>query len=196
MAHGYHHGDLRAALVAAALRALDREGALPSWRALAQSCGVSHAAPYRHFESLEALRAAVMQEVFRRFSNDLARAARGVPDPRRALEERIRGYVRFAQRHPHWYGLAFGRPIDARRYPDADRASREAFGILVEAVRACGVPRPSGISFVLWAAMHGLADLFLRGLPEVVAADKLLIDGLIRMSLDYLDSVRGEPCWA
>ncbi len=190
MAHGYHHGDLRAALVAAALRALEQSGELPSWRALAQACEVSHAAPYRHFDSLEALRAAVMREVFRRFSMYLARAARGIPDPRKALEARIRAYVRFARRHPYWYGLAFGRPIDARRFPDAARASREAFGILVEAVRACGVARPSGISFVLWAAMHGLADLFLRGLPETAAADKLLIDGLIRMSLDYVRSAR------
>jgi len=190
MGHGYHHGDLRAALVAAALRALERSGELPSWRALAQACGVSHAAPYRHFDSLEGLRAAVMQEVFHRFSADLARAARAMTDPRQALEARIRAYVRFARRHPHWYGVAFGRPIDARRYPDAEAASREAFGILVEAVRACGVTRPSGVSFVLWAAMHGLADLFQRDLPGVAAVNRSLIDGLIRMSLDYVEAAR------
>jgi len=190
MGHGYHHGDLRAALVAAALRALEKSGELPSWRALAQACGVSHAAPYRHFDSLEGLRAAVMQEVFRRFSASLARAVRGVSAPREALEKRIRAYIRFARRHPHWYGLAFGWPIDARRYPEADAASRQAFGILVEAVRACGVTKPMGVSFVLWAAMHGLADLFLRGLPEAAAADTALIDGLVRMSLDYVEAAR------
>ena len=187
MPRGYHHGDLRGALLEAALRALGEDGELPSWRALALACRVSHAAPYRHFDSLEGLRAAVIEECFRRFSAHARRAVRDVSGPQRRLEVAIRAYLRFAQRHPHWYGLMFGRPVDARRYSAASEAGRAAFGLLVEAVRACGVSEPRGVAFVLWAAHHGLADLFRRGLrPEGAAAERALVDGLIRMSLDYV----------
>jgi AcrR family transcriptional regulator len=186
VAHGYHHGDLRAALIDAALRALDRQGALPSWRTLARACRVSHAAPYRHFASLEDLEAAVIEECFRRLERFLERALRGVADPVARLGEGIRAYLRFARRHPHWYGLMFGRIVDLKRYPAAAQAGQDAYGILWRAVRDCGVRDPGAVSFVLWASHHGMADLFRRDLRAGVrAAERQLVDGLVEMSLAY-----------
>lgn len=186
VAHGYHHGDLRAALIEAAMRALDRTGTLPSWRTLARACRVSHAAPYRHFTSLEDLEAAVIEECFRRLQRFLERALQGAADPVVRLGEGIRAYLRFARRHPHWYGLMFGRIVDLKRYPGATQAGQETYGILWRAVRDCGVGDPEAVSFVLWAAHHGMADLFRRDLRAGVrSSDQRIVDGLIEMSLAY-----------
>lgn len=186
MAHGYHHGDLREALIRSAMRALDREGALPSWRALARACRVTQTAPYRHFESLEALEAAVIEACFRRLCQHLARALRGTADPHARLGAAIRAYLRFARLHPNWYGLMFGRIVDLGRYPSAVAAGKEAFAVLRRQAEACGVSDPGGVAFILWSAHHGMADLFRRGLrPGVNAPERALVDGLVEMSLAY-----------
>lgn len=187
MVHDYHHGDLRAALIDAALAALDRDGLLPSWRALARACGVSHAAPYRHFESMEDLEAALVEACFRRFIRYARDALRKVTAPRERLDAAIRAYLRFARRHPHWYGLMFGRIVNLANYPHALRASQEAFALLRCEVAACGITDPDPAAFILWAAHHGLADLFRRGLRPIARINEAaIVDGLLAMSLAYV----------
>jgi AcrR family transcriptional regulator len=176
--------DLRAALLDAALEALDRDGTLPSWRALARACGVSQTAPYRHFDDLDALRAAVAAECFRRFvalqQRRLARTSAG--DDR--LATAIRTYVRFAGDHPHRYALMFGSAVDFRRHPETMAVAREAFGLLVQAVQAYGIAQPERAAHVLWAAHHGLSDLIRLGLAPggtpAAAATDMLVDMSVR----------------
>src|SRR5258708_39893810 len=80
--HAYHHGDLRDALVQAALREAEQGGPEAiSIKALAKRLGVSQPAPYRHFADREALLAAVTGEGFRQFSATLRRAGRKPPKP-------------------------------------------------------------------------------------------------------------------
>src|ERR1700679_1921974 len=94
--HTYHHGDLRDALVQAALREAERGGPEAiSLKALTKALGVSQPARYRHFADREALLAAVTAEAFRQFSAAL-RAETASPSKRSKLS-------RFAQAT-----LAFG----------------------------------------------------------------------------------------
>ena len=89
----YHHGDLRQALVAAALHALTHQGPADlSLRAIGRALGVSPRAPYRHFENKEALLVAVALEGFAAFDAVMKRQlASAGPDP-------LRAYVRSQSR--------------------------------------------------------------------------------------------------
>jgi AcrR family transcriptional regulator len=164
----YHHGDLRAALVEAALKAVDREGELPSWRALARTCGVSQSSPYRHFASFEALAAAVATECFRRLVRGIADALARIPPDTEAkliFAEGMRAYIRFGTKHPARYGLMFGGRFSFDAYPEAKQAATQAYAALEAGVSICGVrgeERTTAVAYTVWVALHGLVDLLSR----------------------------------
>src|SRR5262245_15925640 len=94
---GYHHGNLRPALVAAATELLEREGPLGvTLRGAARRAAVSQAAPYRHFADKGALLAAVAEEGFRTLASTMTAAARRAHDPLAALDAMAVAMVRFA----------------------------------------------------------------------------------------------------
>ncbi|MEM8933179.1 MAG: TetR/AcrR family transcriptional regulator, partial [Acidobacteriota bacterium] len=91
----YHHGDLRAALVDAAARLLEDDGATAlSLRSVAREAGVSHTAPYRHFRDKHELLEAVAASGFRALEARLDAVVEKHPnDARRQIVEACRGYV-------------------------------------------------------------------------------------------------------
>src|SRR2546430_6260512 len=101
VAKRYHHGDLRRTLIDAALRIVEQvgPGAL-SLRELARHAGVSHAAPYRHFASREALLAALAAEGFRGLGAEMAALASDGGDPLARFAALGLAYVRYAVAHP------------------------------------------------------------------------------------------------
>src|SRR5262245_20660369 len=137
----YHHGDLRAALLAAAGRLLEEEGAeAVSFRAIAREVGVSQTAPYNHFESKEHLLATVAEEGFRAFTASQRAAARTRP-PRRRLQALGRAYVAFASAHPQLYRLMFGVGLaDWKRYPPLAEAALAAGAPVQQALVDCQAP--------------------------------------------------------
>jgi AcrR family transcriptional regulator len=161
----YHHGDLRAALVGAAIEGLEA-GEPFSLRAVARRAGVSAAAPYRHFADREALEAAVAVEGFADLRADLGAALAGVPADAPASDAIAAlgiAYVSFALRRPAVFRLMFGNECD-----DADsarvHASHGLHALLDEVIRE----RLAGASgaepaTALWALAHGLAFLHLDG---------------------------------
>jgi AcrR family transcriptional regulator len=185
----YHHGDLRRALVETALAALDRDGALPSWRALARECGVSQSAPYRHFESAEALSNAVSAEGFRQLAAEIRRAKARHADPRESFEAGFRAYVRFGTTRKSLYEVMFAQRIEPNSGEAADAAS-DAYSTLVDAVEACGVKDPLPVSLVLWTTHHGLVEILRRGLTAPGMADaEPLVARAADMMLRYMDGV-------
>jgi AcrR family transcriptional regulator len=185
----YHHGDLRRALVEAALAALERDGELPSWRALARECGVSQSAPYRHFESAEALTSAVSAEGFRQLAGHVRRAKSRHEDPREQFEAGFRAYVKFGTSHKSLYAVMFSQPIEPNTGEAAD-AANDAYSTLVDAVAACGVKDPLPVALVLWTAHHGLVEILRRGLtaPGMAEAEPVIARSA-EMMIRYLDSV-------
>lgn len=178
---GYHHGDLRRALIDAAtqLVAEGGEGAF-TLREAASRVGVSHVAAYRHFEDKTALFAAVAEGGFRRMRAAQADAARGRPVGRERLEALAVAYVRFALEEPSTYRVMFGDRLDdgpvpgteeaqaarARaRFPTLDEAVEASFDLLVGEVVAAqeaGVLRPlppRDLALALWTLTHGYVDL-------------------------------------
>ena len=167
----YHHGNLRAALVEAALGLVTREGleAL-TLRAAARRAGVSPAAPYRHFADKRALLAAVAEEGFRLLAAALREAGGPGAGPLERFRGRGRAYVGFATRHPSHFRVMFGRELaDREAFPELREAAADAFAALVdgmaEAQRA-GVVRegdPRALGLTAWSTMHGLSTLLLDG---------------------------------
>ena len=176
----YHHGDLRAALLAAAARLLEKEGAeAVSFRAIAREVGVSQTAPYNHFESKEHLLATVAEDGFRSFVV-LQRAAARTRSPRRRLQALGRAYVAFASAHPQLYRLMFGVGLaDWKRYPSLVEAALESCILVQQALavlppqaeRSAGEGESSWVA--TWAMVHGLASLLIDGKLGPSGADRL-----------------------
>jgi AcrR family transcriptional regulator len=133
----YHHGDLKSALIAAALVAVERGGPdVVSLRDLAQSLGVSRAAPYRHFADRDSLLAAVAAKGFEELAVVYETALAGPGDGRQRLRQGLVNYLAFAARRPGLHALMFESDFLRRKPPPrvmigpADRA----YELLWEAV--------------------------------------------------------------
>lgn len=191
----YHHGDLRRTLLDVGRRLLEEHGpeAL-SLREAAREAGVSKAAPYRHFETRDALLSALAEEGF-----DELRAALLAALPPRGTDVRVRlracasVYQRFAADHPAVLRLMFARSAPVT--DEVDAAATRAFTVLATVVadgqqdRRIRPGAPIGIARLVWALMHGIAVLVMeerlpgRGTPaeaERFATDAVdtLLDGL------------------
>jgi len=168
----YHHGNLRRALLDAALELVETQGAQAlTLRAAARLAGVSQAAPYRHFADKRALLASVAEEGFRALTEAMrqARAAHG-DEPLGRFRALGLSYIRFAVSHSAHFRVMFGREmIDRSAYPGLHDAAAETLGLLVEGLAACqraGLARqgdPAELAISTWAAVHGLSALLLDG---------------------------------
>lgn len=196
----YHHGDLRRALVDAALELLDEAGleAL-STRALARRLGVSHAAPAHHFADKEALLGAVAREAFQRFTAVLEEAG-AEEDPRRRVLGIGRAYVRFAAEHPARFRVMFGRGEAGRggAIEDSVAEALECYGVLRRAVAALlGVelahPSVDELSFTAWSLVHGLATLWTDGTARGLYPSREDFDEAVARALDRaIEGLRPE----
>jgi AcrR family transcriptional regulator len=169
--HGYHHGDLRAALIDGAGALLAERGPEGfSLRELARRVGVSPAAPAHHFGDSEGLLVAVATAAFEGLTAALeAGNARGGNDPVARLREQGVGYVGFALRHPGRFALMFrgGHRADAA----LEAAGHAAFAVLEQGVRellrvpadAPLAPSQWQVLLVIWSVVHGFAQLALAG---------------------------------
>lgn len=157
----YHHGDLKRALVDAALEMLDDEGADGiGLRELARKVGVSAAAPYRHFRGRQALLEAVATEGFRRFSTMMAAKEADYPEIEQfpAMAE---AYVRFALVQPALFRLMFSRAIDKQGNKALREAAVEAYASLAKAAAREVPDAPSEAAVIAWSFVHGLSMLLL-----------------------------------
>lgn len=173
----YHHGDLRRALVDAAIPLL-RSGGVEALtlRAVAREAGVSQTAPYRHFADRAALVAAVADDGFQRLRGRLIAAARaparttGKPQQtaRGGLQAIALAYVRFALEHPEEYRVMFGSEVAAAPTEEGS-ARQEVFALLrggISALQQQALVREgdaSTMALTAWSLVHGLALLALDG---------------------------------
>jgi AcrR family transcriptional regulator len=170
---GYHHGNLKEALLQAALDLIAQKGAAGfTFADAARMAGVSPAAPYRHFRDREELLASIAQRGFEQFEAQLTAAwDDGRPDTVTAFERVGKAYLAFAREEPSFYSAMFesGVPVDAAAGLMA--ASERAFGVIraaserLAALAPPGVPRPPALMMALhiWTMAHGVASLFARG---------------------------------
>lgn len=178
----YHHGNLRAALISAARTMLEEERAEAiGLRQVARAAEVSPAAPYRHFDSREALLAAVAAQGFEELSDALGSVGKS------DLVLLGETYLDFARKNPNLYRLMFGSAIDLKEHADLKNASENAFGRLKQAVAQASDPEIA--AFAAWSLVHGLAMLSADGLlgPDFIK-DSNTRNSAVRRILQTLDA--------
>jgi AcrR family transcriptional regulator len=198
----YHHGDLRDALVQAALREAELGGPeAVSISALAKKLGVSQPAPYKHFADREALLAAVTAEAFRQFMATL-RAAIAKPSKRSKLSRLVHAAVDFGLRRNGIYHLMFATRIiaSAPKSSELHGVVMETFGLLLEALEAPAVGFLRERSALkIWAALHGVVMLAEQGLltGEVAQTSRdQLVEEIVeqtKLALAVATGKAGEP---
>jgi AcrR family transcriptional regulator len=195
-ARPYHHGALRAALLAAAEAELAETGIERfSLRSVAKRAGVSHAAPAHHFCDTGGLLTALAAEGFTRFlATQHAREAAAPRVPADIVVAAGLGYIEFAIAHPALFRLMFASERPDFADPALRAASRAAYAHLLEGIGTLRgrdpIGDPAGMTDVAaaWATVHGLADLlqacrmgFLQALPS--AERETVMTTIIRRAL-------------
>lgn len=171
---GYHHGDLRRALVEAALALIEEKG--PQGFTLsetAKEAGVTPAAVYRHFAGREDLIAEIARQGYGIFADLMEHAyAGGGPSALAAFEATGRAYLAFARRYPGHYVAMFESGLSLNANADLARAATRASGVLEKAAAALSERLPPGrrppasmVSAHIWAMSHGVVELYSRGRP-------------------------------
>lgn len=193
---GYHHGDLRNALVNEGLKLLELDGHSDfTLRDLARRVGVSAAAPYAHFADKKALLAAIATAGFIRLKTALEAAVRRDTDPAHQFLHMGSAYVRFGTDHPALYELMFASeelPPERGEFPELKAAGEAAFGALtgmLERMQRRGILRPGdpeadGLS--VWAHVHGLTSLIITGCLACAGDPEPQPDEVVRSSLTIL----------
>ena len=144
---GYHHGNLKEALLQAALDLIAQKGAAGfTFADAARMAGVSPAAPYRHFRDRDELLSSIAQRGFEQFEALLTQAwDDGRPDTVTAFERVGKAYLAFARNEPAFYSAMFesGLPVDAN--PTLMAASERAFAIIRAAAERLAALAPPGM---------------------------------------------------
>jgi AcrR family transcriptional regulator len=195
---GYHHGNLREALITAALELIGQKGPAGfTFAEAARHAGVSAAAPYRHFRDRDALMADVARRGFELFAQRLEAAwDQGRPTSLDALHRVGHAYLAFARQEPAYFSAMFESGLSASQHRELHEAGDRAFAVLRGACEALmanipGERRPPAMMVALhiWSLSHGIASLFGRGdqarrplpmSPEELleAATLIYLDGL------------------
>ena len=174
MKQGYHHGNLRQALVEAALTLIARNG--PTGFTLseaAKAADVTPAAVYRHFTGRDELLAEVARQGYDIFAALMEYAyAGGKPTALAAFEATGRAYMAFARKYPGHYMAMFESGLSLNAYPDLALVAQKARNVLETAAEQLSQHMPVGkrppasmFSAHIWAMSHGVVELYMRGAP-------------------------------
>lgn len=187
----YHHGDLRRALLQAAVRTLQKHGfeAL-TLRAVGEELGVSRSALYRHFADKSALLTAVAAEGFRLLRVGLTEAWEAEGKGRRGFEAMGLAYVRFGVAHPWHYRVMFGSGFDLDE-TDAELGAEgsAAFRVLLDALveqqgeALVKTDEPQTQANFVWSLVHGLTLLAIDGSLAQQGVD---VEPLARYAMERL----------
>lgn len=168
---GYHHGNLREALVNAALTLIASKGPAGfTFAEASRAAGVSPAAPYRHYRDRDGLMADIATRGFVRFAEELSAAwNKGKPGIRKAFLNMGRAYIHFARSEPALYAAMFEADLPRGTYAKLDEAGARAFALVQEASEALCSELPKDkrppalmMSLHIWSMAHGVAALFAR----------------------------------
>jgi AcrR family transcriptional regulator len=169
---GYHHGNLKEALLRAALELIAQKGPAGfTFAEAARWAGVSPAAPYRHFRDRDELLASIALRGFERFEAALAKAwDDGRPDAFTAFDRLGKAYLQFARSEPAYYSAMFEAGIPLATSAELREAGDRAFAVLRAAAEKLCVQVPAKsrppvlmVALHIWAMAHGIASLFGRG---------------------------------
>ncbi|ASP40230.1 TetR family transcriptional regulator [Bacterioplanes sanyensis] len=189
----YHHGNLRQALLDAALQLIREHGIEQlSLRAIAREVGVSQTAPYRHFADKNQL----LVEIARQTFEELASHCQQAVQPGASTPDNIHhcglAYLEFALANPERYKLTFGQSIEHRdEYPELVAAGMASFSVLLKLMEN-GIADGSLIdqdarllANTCWSSIHGCASLAIDGFYQrqcLLVSNDQLINNMVTLA--------------
>jgi AcrR family transcriptional regulator len=195
----YHHGTLKTELISKGLQLLAAEGYEGfSMRKLAAMCGVSHAAPYKHFKNREEIISAIVQAVSEKFSSAIEEAIGQRPgQPRRQIIDMGKAYVCFMVNNPDYFKFMFmidhGRPIPISRQPGNPTEQNTPLAMALGCAQEWfGRLHPDDwfLDFMgMWSLLHGFTLMLISG---TVRCEGDFMGFIEEMLERYLDDSRAR----
>ncbi len=192
---------MREACIREALAIVERAGVEAlSFREVSRRLGVSHQAPYKHFESRDHILAEIVSRAFDSFAAYLeTRPLTG--DPETDLGEMGRAYFRYALQHPLQYRLMFGTPLPSpEEHPGMMEKARYAFSLLRKAI--AHLPMPSGEerdrnridhdALFVWSTIHGLSTILESHAVETLELSPDMLEAAIPEALRRIGAALGD----
>jgi AcrR family transcriptional regulator len=173
----YHHGDLRRAVMEAAVSIVRKEGvAAVSLREIARRLGVSSGAPHHHFTEKDDLFAAIAEDAFQRIVARVGHRVEAALElgPRQRLRLVCETYLAFAMSDKARYTIMFLPQLrDRKRFASLHETGGAALATLAAAFREAGTPAPRARAQAIacWATLHGFAQLANDEFLEETGAD-------------------------
>ena len=162
----YHHGDLKSAMIQAALELVREKGPRGfTLNETSRRAGVSVSAPYNHFKDKEALLIEIVVLGNRTLELELRTASMTKKEPREGLLAVYLAYIAFARHHPDLFAVMFQSGIDKRPYPEVHESAVGGLRVAVElATRIEPTSRSAyDLALAVWTMAHGFATLSAEG---------------------------------
>ncbi|HEX3918599.1 MAG TPA: TetR family transcriptional regulator [Caulobacteraceae bacterium] len=202
-ARPYHHGDLSRALVEAARRILESEGAAAlSLRAVAREAGVSPAAPYHHFKDKTELLEAVAHVGWEAIGEAIVEARRSAATPGEALSNIGLAYLNFSRENPALYRLMYDTTRDRTSMPEHAKQEDSGLYQVKSALVQAGADPDDELELQLatiasWCAVHGLAEMCdfkdFQAVKQRLGGDEPFLRAILRHFGTFTDrSAQGE----
>lgn len=191
------YDDLREECIVQAMQIIEETGLENlSFREVARRLGVSHQAPYKHFENRDHILAEIITRAFDNFTTELA-AQPPTDNPYKDMEAIGRAYLTFAQQHPAHYHLMFNTQLpDAQAYPQMTQSSQQAFTVLRDCLARIlpdkSQPDLNLDAIFVWSTMHGLASLAQSDAIDVLSLGDDVLQQAIQQAFFRIGVALGE----
>ncbi len=194
----YHHGNLKEALILSAIEILKTSGyASLSLRLVAKSAGVSHTAPYSHFNSKEDLYAAVAEYGFDLLTKKLLELHNLTISPFEKLKEALKLYIYFATENPDIYSVMFSKEIKIELFPVLMEKANYSLSLLQKKIELCQEQNflikenPENQTFFVWTVLHGFSEIVINNkIPDIQRScetkEKLNSDLIIETIINHI----------
>lgn len=182
----YHHGQLREALIEAALGIISDQGIEGlNLRALAQATQVSPAAPYSHFRDKQDLLAAVAEAGYQKLALQMVEAATGCKDARTRVEKLVASYIRFALDNKPLFRLMSGGAGDMKEYPTLAMTAGKSYALISAALskRENTATDTPFLTVAIWSLCHGLTALIVDDKIQLEQFGAAGIDDFVRRTI-------------
>jgi AcrR family transcriptional regulator len=183
----YHHGDLRRAIMQAALQLVEESGLQHlSLREIARKIGVTTAAPYHHFKDRQALLIQITIQGYGQLLQTLESARASAKGDQQELGAETRAYLQFAQQHAALYAVMFSSELTNHGSVELRTAADSCLAVLFSSIVKFGELEKQKIAeaaLCVWSMLHGLIVLDQNNMLEEERSEqqRIAVEGVLNI---------------